>query len=208
MPNPSPSHPLVLGVLGGVAAGKSTVAAFLAGEKGRILSADAIAREVLESTEGCAALVERYGPGALDEQGIPDRVALAARIFGEPVERTWLESWTHPRVRARILADLDQARRAGVPRVVLDVPLLMENDPQHHLMAECDHLVFVEVSDAERDRRAVASRGWEPGEVARREAAQLPLDTKRSRADFVIAGEVSLTELAHAIDAILRELGH
>lgn len=207
MPSPSQPPTLVFGVLGGVAAGKSTVAALLAGENGQILAADTIAREILESPEGCQALLERYGPLALDEQGVPNRPALAARIFEEPLERSWLESWTHPRVRARILSDLDQARRAGVPRVVLDVPLLMENDPQHHLMAECDHFVFVEVSDAERDRRAVASRGWAPGEVARREAVQLPLDIKRSKADFVIAGEVSLTELAQGIDKILRRLG-
>lgn len=198
---------MVFGVLGGIASGKSTVAAMLAGEAGLVLSADALAHAALASPEGCAQLVQRYGEGALEEGGGPDRAYLAKRVFADPGERTWLESWIHPAVRARISADLTRARAARVPRVVLDVPLLLESDERSGYRAECDVLVFVEVSDAERDRRAVASRGWAPGEVARREGAQLPIGEKRSAADFVVSGEVSLTELASRIDAILGQLG-
>lgn len=193
-------------MLGGIASGKSTVAAMLAGDAGLVLSADRLAHEVLGSDAGCARLLQRYGPEAL-EGGRPDRAYLSARVFADPDERTWLESWIHPAVRARISADLTRARAARVPRVVLDVPLLLESDEQSGYRAECDVLVFVEVSDAERDRRAVASRGWAPGEVARREGAQLPIGEKRSAADFVVSGEVSLPELARGIDAILDQLG-
>lgn len=201
-----PPTPMIFGVLGGIASGKSTVAAMLAGETGRVLSADQLAHEVLGSPEGCARLVERYGLDAL-EDGQPDRAHLASRIFADPEERTWLESWIHPAVRARIFSDLTQARAAQVPRVVLDVPLLLESDAETGYRAVCDVLVFVEVSDAERDRRAVASRGWASGEVARREGAQLPVGEKRSAADFVVSGEVSLSDLAASIDAILLQLG-
>ena len=197
----------VFGVLGGIASGKSTVAAMLAGESGRVVAADQIAHEELASREGSGRLVERFGPEALDGAGKPDRSFLADRIFRDPKQRTWLESWIHPRVRARISGDLAQARAAGVPRVVLDVPLLLENDAEHNYGAKCDALVFIDVSDAERDRRAVTSRGWTSGEVARREGAQLPLGKKRSAADFVVSGEVSLTDLAQAIDRILDQVG-
>jgi len=215
---------VVLAVLGGIASGKSRVAARLAGPTGLVLSADALAHEALRDPEVVRAAVATFGRGVLSPPAPPlggqsspqgglsapatlDRAALAARVFDDPDARRQLEGWIHPRVRARIWAALEGARRARRPRVVLDVPLLLENDADHGLARASDFLVFVEAPAEERDRRAVHTRGWKPGEVARREATQLPLDEKRQRADVVVRNDGTTTELDAAIDAALAELG-
>jgi dephospho-CoA kinase len=204
----------VLGVLGGIAAGKSEVARRLAGEDGIVLSADRIAHEVLASPEVTALVEERFGRAVLGPDGRPDRTALAALAFapGDPERaaevRKALEGWTHPRVRDRILVRLRDARSDGVPRIVLDVPLLLENDAQHGLARACDTLVFVDAPDDERDRRARATRGWAPGEVARREGAQWPLADKRRRAQHVIPNTQSLVELETRVARLLEHLQH
>lgn len=200
---------LVVGVLGGISSGKSVAARLLAGPEGRVVDADAIAHEVLRSPEVVALVRERFGEDALDEAGLPDRDRLARRVFaregGEEARRT-LEGWIHPRVRARILEALGEARGAGVPRIVLDVPLLLENEARHGLVGECDVLVFVETGADERDRRARSTRGWAAGELARRESAQIPLDEKRRRADYVVHNNGSLEDLERAVGEVLAEI--
>ena len=180
---------LVLGVMGGIASGKSTVARLLAGSDGWVVSADELAREALESSAGIERVRASFGPEALGPDGKPDRAAIAHAVFqgeGGAKRRAELESWTHPVVRDKITARLSTARTQGVPRVVLDVPLLLENDALHGLAGQCDVLVFVDAPEDERDRRAQRERGWKSGEVARREAAQLPLAQKKRRAHHVI----------------------
>jgi dephospho-CoA kinase len=189
----------VIGVLGGIASGKSTVARLLAGTSGVVIDADRIAREVLDARETRDYLAQAFGPGVLSADGSPDRDALAQRVFASPRDRAALESFTHPRIRARIQAALDDARRRGASRIVLDVPLLLENESEHGLAAQCDALVFVAADADSRDARAAALRGWPVGEVARREAAQLPLSAKRARADHVIENRGNLADLERAV---------
>lgn len=201
---------LVLGVLGGIASGKSRVAELLAGEDGLVLDADAIAHEVLGSDEVTALVRARFGDAVLDPRGRPDRAALARLVFdperGAAARRT-LEGWTHPRVRARILADLSEARARGIPRVVLDVPLLLENDADHGLAGVCDVLVFVDAPAALREARAQSSRGWPPGEVARREGTQLPLDEKKERAHYVVPNLGTTQDLERRVAELRGRLG-
>ena len=210
-PPATPHRPgsLVIGVLGGIASGKSAVARLLAGPDGVCLSADALAREALDSPAVLARVRARFGARAIGPDGKVDRAYLAERIFapGEGAElRAELESWTHPPVRARILELSSTARAAGVPRIVLDVPLLLENDARHGLARLCDVLVFVEADAAERDRRARTERGWSSGEVARREALQLPLTHKKERAHHVIVNDRGLAELERAAVALRERL--
>ena len=204
--SPRSRRSTVLGVLGGIAAGKSEVARLLAGPGGMVLDADALAREAIDSPAVLARLREGFGAAAIGPDGRADRGFLAERIFSDAAARKLLEGWIHPLVRAKILAGLEAAEARGVERVVLDVPLLLENDAEHGFARACDHLVFVDASAAERDRRARASRGWPPGEVARREAAQMPLAEKRRRARWVIRNEGSPEELRSAVQRILDEL--
>ncbi len=208
--SPLPRPTVVLGVLGGIASGKSRVARALAGAEGRVIDADELAEEVLGLPEVVERIRERFGEGCLDREGRPDRDALAGLVFdpetGDEARRA-LEGWTHPLVRARILERLREARAAGIPRVVLDVPLLLENDSRHGLVKQCDVLVFVDADLPARDRRARHARGWSPGEVARREATQLELDLKRKRADVVVSNNGSPEELEQEVSQALRRLG-
>lgn len=203
--SPTPPPPLLLGVLGGIASGKSEVARLLAGAEGRVLDADALAHAELEASDTREWLGARFGP-ALIAGGRVDRAALAAAVFADPAARAELEARVHPRVRAALRGGLVAAQRERVPRVVLDVPLLLENEAEHGLTALCDALVFVDADAKVRDARAVARRGWASGELERREALQLPLATKRDRADFVIRNEGDLDELRAAVGRVLVAL--
>ena len=189
----------MIGVLGGIASGKSAVARMLAGPSGRVIDADEIAREVLVSPAVRFDLLCAFGGDVFDRQGNPDREAIARCVFGSSEKRRKLEAFTHPPIRARIRAALEAARRAGVKRIVLDVPLLLENEASHGLAAECDEIVFVDSDEAERDARAVRSRGWRPGDVARREATQMPLAEKRARAGRIVNNHGTLADLEAAV---------
>jgi dephospho-CoA kinase len=199
-----------VGVLGGIASGKSAVARLLAGPDGVVVSADELAREALDTPEVLARVRARFGAAAVGPDGRADRAYLARRVFdpGEGAElRTELESWTHPLVRDRIMERIHSARTSGTARIVLDVPLLLENDDQHGLARLCDVLVFVDVRDDERERRAQRERGWKSGEVARREAAQLPLSEKKKRAHHVIDNNQNIAELERAVARLRETLG-
>lgn len=203
---PLPPPPLVIGVLGGIASGKSWVAQRLCGPEGVLIDADAIARAVLHSPEVRSELRQVFGPAIETPAGELDREALAARVFSDRSAKERLESFTHPRIRARIRARLEEARAGRVPRIVLDVPLLLENEASHGLAEQCHELVFVDSDPAQREARAIATRGWKPGEVARREALQLPLEAKRARAKHCIANFGDLAALARATDQCSAQL--
>ena len=201
------SGSFVLGVLGGIASGKSAVARLLAGPRGVVIDADRIAREVLDSAAVRFELLTAFGGRVFGLDGRPDREVLAKTVFASKEARAKLESFTHPAIRARIRAELQAARKAGLPRIVLDVPLLLENESGHGLAAECDVIVFVDAKDDLREARALASRGWRPGEVARREAVQMPLAAKRARAGRVVENHGTLAELEQAVGRLAADLG-
>lgn len=207
-PHPSDPHTApVIGVLGGIASGKSHVAASLARSGGAVIDADELAHEILASNEVTALVVDEFGEAALGSDGRPDRGALAELVFSDAGKRERLEGWIHPRVRAKIQAALDEAKARNTGPVVLDVPLLLENDAEHDLVSQCDHLVFVECDLDTREQRATASRDWSPGEVARREQSQLALSEKQARADHTIVNRGSLEDLDRAAE-LLREQLH
>lgn len=202
---PAPDRPsapptsLVIGISGGIASGKSAAARLLAGPDGVVIDADQLAREALASPEVLARVREHFGPGVFHAAGEVDRAALARRVFENPALRSLLEGWIHPRVRVIMAQRLAESRAGHVPRIVLDVPLLFENDDQHQLTRECDILVFVDSDLETRSERARGARGWQPDELSRREACQLPLDEKRERSDHVLANDGDLEHLEAAV---------
>lgn len=200
------ARPQIVGLLGGIASGKSLAAHWLAGPSGLVVSADALAHEALADPELAPRLRAAFGASALRADGQPDRAAIARAAFAEPALRRQLEGWIHPAVRVKIAAALHSAELERRPRVVLDVPLLLENDAEHGLARSCDVLVCIDSDPAARDARAVASRGWSPGEVARREAAQLPQEAKRARCHYHIDNRGDLEEFRARCEALRREL--
>ncbi|MEN0109153.1 MAG: dephospho-CoA kinase [Planctomycetota bacterium] len=181
---------IVFGVTGGIASGKSFVAWQLAELGATVLDADRHARAALEEPAVRAALAKRWGEAIVLPGGEIDRRAIADRVFGDDdaatAERRFLEGLVHPVVRERLRRELDTARARGAPAAVLDVPLLIESG----WADDCDVIVFVETPDAVRQARA-AERGWDAGELARREAAQTPLARKRAAADELAPGHDS-----------------
>lgn len=163
---------VVIGLVGRIGAGKSTVAGWLAGHGARVLDADALAHEALAEPALVRTLGERFGPEVLDGRGGVRRAALAARVFGPTAAHAEnlraLEALVHPRVRARIDAALAAFRAAAdpPPAVVLDVPLLMQAGWDE----ACDLIVLVDCAEPVRQAR-LAARGWPAAERAAREAA-------------------------------------
>ena len=194
-----PRSPVVIGIVGGIAAGKSAVAERFAAHGLCHVDADRHARAVSQRKDVLAEVAAAFGP-AVVQGGSLDRAAMAALVFRDPSARTRLEAILHPRIRQDILAELAAAKAAG-QSALLDVPLLYENG----LFEHCDHVVFVDAPDAVRQARA-KSRGWADGELARREQAQLPLADKRARADFVIDNGGDRATMAAQVASLLRQL--
>jgi dephospho-CoA kinase len=194
----APRRPLVIGLLGGIASGKSTVAAMF-GEHGLVvIDADRIARQVLEEPEVRARLRARFAP-AFAAGGL-DRQHLARIAFDDPAARADLEAITHPPIRSAILRQLEQALANG-RSVVLDAPLLAEGG----LLARCDAAVFVQTSDAKRLARA-AERGWDEAELRRREAAQASLGMKKSKATATIDNDRAPEDVRRQVAELLARL--
>ncbi len=189
----------VIGIVGGVASGKSRVSSILAQRGLTVLDADAEARQAVREPAILEALVERFGQAILAGDGSLDRAALADRAFRDPRSTADLNGIVHPRVRERLL---EQLRAAGDAPVVLDVPLLLESP----LAALVSTWIFVEASESLREARA-RSRNWDPGERARRESRQADLSAKRSRAEHVLENNGTIEDLERSVDALLERIG-
>ena len=197
---PTEAHrdkPLVLGILGGIASGKTTVARLLEEASRRqgagvasasTIVADDLAQEALDEPDIVVAVRATLGDAVMGADGRLDRAAISRAVFDDREALRRLEAIIHPRVRAMIRRRLEG--KGGGDVVLLDVPLLVESP----FLEECDVLVFVEAPEGVRAERARASRGWSPEEVARREGHQTPLESKRSLARHTIRNGGDLTE--------------
>ncbi len=174
-----------IGVIGGVASGKSAAAQLLADWGAWRIDADRVAHEVLDEPGVRRRLVEHFGPEILGPDGRIDRHQLGGRVFGEEptvvANRRLVESIVHPRVKERIVRELEQAAASGAQTVVLDVPLLLEVGWRDLV----DDVLFVDASNDVRRERARA-RGWTEEQWRQREAAQWPAERKRQQADAII----------------------
>lgn len=189
---------LVVGLTGGIAAGKSTVAAALEAAGAPVIRSDALAREVVApGTAGLSAVVSAFGPTVLGPDGTLDRRALAARVFADPQERRRLEAITHPRIRELTLGWLQRRREEGAPAAVCDIPLLFEVG-LHGPGSFLDRIWVVAV-DADTQLRRLQARDALSREAAlARINAQWPLAEKVRRADLVLCNSGSPEELAAA----------
>lgn len=195
---------LILGLAGGVGSGKSAVAAVL-GELGFVVSdSDAGARAVLERADVIEELVQAFGDGVLNDKGRPDRKAIADAVFGDDAKRKTLEGIIHPRLHDERAELVRAARAKNASGVVIDAPLLFEAGVD----AECDAVIFVETPRELRLKRVVEGRSWAEAELARREAAQLPLDQKRERSDAVVVNDGDLAHLRARVLSALEAIKH
>ena len=197
----------VVGLTGGLASGKSTVAAILRELGAVVLSADEIAREVVEpDTPAYAEIVQAFGTEMLEPDGRINRARLASRIFAEPAARLRLNQITHPRIRARLAEEVSrlQGRLPDDAVIVLDVPLLLDTAPRDVLPLDGVIVVFVdEDTQVERLRQR---DGITVGEVRRRLRAQRPLAEKMAEADWVIDNSGAPEETRRQVRALWPQL--
>ncbi len=181
-----------IGLTGGIATGKSTVAALLEHRFGLpVLDADRYAREALApGSPGAAAVLARYGEQVRAHDGasliatdlVPalDRAALGRIVFTDAAERAWLEGLVHPLVRQCFAVELERLQQ--MPTVVLMIPLLFEAG----LESLCSEVWLVDCDEAEQLRRLMARDGLDAGEATDRIHSQWPLARKRALANAVI----------------------
>lgn len=193
------ARPPVVGILGGICSGKTTVARMLAEEGFELIDADGIGHQVLARTDVKRRLREEFGPEIFDAEGQVDRAALARRIFGDTARTEKLNSIVHP----PILEEIGRRVRSSSRPVVLDAALLMEKGLH---LKWCDLLVFVDTPREERLRRAREERNWEEGELQRRENAQISSERKRRQADHIIGNSGSKDELKRKVKTLSSKI--
>jgi dephospho-CoA kinase len=189
-----------VGLTGGIASGKSKVAAELATRGAVIIDADVLAREVVEpGTPALAAILDRFGMQVLKD-GQLDRARLAEIVFAYPSARRDLEQIVHPAVRARA-AELERA--AGDTAVVVHViPLLVETG-QHE---DFDLVVTVDADHETQIQRLMARNGFTRAEAESRIAAQVSREDRALAADVVLDNTGDMAQLTAQIDALWAEL--
>ncbi|MDE8586257.1 dephospho-CoA kinase [Arthrobacter sp. NQ4] len=191
---------LKIGLTGGIASGKSVVAARLQ-ERGAVLvDADALAREVVEpGTEGLERIVGEFGEGMLDDGGRLDRARLGAAVFGNPERLAALNAIVHPLVRARAAAITAAAPADAV--VVQDIPLLVETG-----QGSAFHLVVVvDAPDDVRLQRMLEHRGMTAEAARARMDAQAPRQDRLAAADAVLDNSGTVQHLLGQVDRLWDE---
>lgn len=201
MTSPPKGVPFVLGVIGAIGAGKSTVARMFAEAGCQVFDADRVGHEVLADSKIVRRLVAAFGNEILNAQGAVDRGKVAQQVFADATKRRQLEELVHPAIRDRFEAAKDAAQSQGAPILILEAPVLLEADWQD----ACNALIFVDAPRAMRQAR-LRSRGWDEAELARREAAQWPNDIKRTYAQFHLRNDGSLEACRRQVDQILHRV--
>jgi len=181
---------VLIGLTGGIGAGKSTVSAALRARGAVVIDADAITRELQHPGQPVLeAMVERFGPGILHPDGTLNRQAVADLVFPDPAALADLNAIVHPAVGAEIAKRMQEVA-ATDQIVILDVPLLVESgrdDMGGTIVVDCDPAVAV--------ARLVEYRGFEEADAWARIARQASRDERLAAADFVISNSGSLEDL-------------
>jgi dephospho-CoA kinase len=193
---------LLVGLTGGIGAGKSTVAALLTERGAVVLDADQVARDVVEPDQPAfTALVEEFGPGIVGADGRLDRAALAAKAFSTPEGKAALDAITHPAIHEEFGKRMLAAPTDAI--VVMDVPLLVESKTAAERGYEV--VIVVEAPEAVRLDRLVG-RGLDRDDAAARMKAQATDDERRAVATHLIDNAGDEAALVPQIDALWTDL--
>ncbi len=198
----------VIGLTGGMGAGKSTVANMLHELGAHVIDADAVSREVVEpGMPALAAIVEAFGSGVLHEDGSMDRSAVAAIVFQHPPSLRALEAITHPAIRDAIAARLrqhakDEVEEEGERFVVLDHPLLFETG----LATGLEAVIVVTAPVELRIERLATHRGVDPDDARARIARQASDAQRASGATHTIVNDGDESELRTRVEEVWEDL--
>jgi len=191
---------LRVGLTGGLASGKSTVARMLAEQGAVVFDADAIVRDLYEpGAAGAAAARELFGEAVLDPQGRIDRAKIAGIVFQDAAKRHALEARIHPLVRAERAHRFAEADRRGARVAVVEASQLLETRSE----GDFDRILLVVAPEAERLRRW-EKRGGDADDARRRMASQIRPAEAFDRAHDVIVNDGSLEELRRKVEDLYR----
>jgi dephospho-CoA kinase len=202
------THIPVIGIVGGIGSGKSSVARWVATRNPDVvlINGDDVGHEVLTLDTVQESVRRRFGKDVFDAAGQIDRRSLGQLVFGpsddQKLARHDLEQIVHPRIRETFEKRIAEAALAGKRAVLLDAAVLFEagwNDL-------CHTIVFIEVPRERRLGRLQTGRGWDEAEVGRREASQVSLETKRNRSQFVIDNARSIDEAGREFEQRLSQI--
>ena len=193
----------LIGLTGGIASGKSTVAAILRRLGAAVVNADELAREVVQpDTPGWNEIVKAFGAEVLQPDRTLDRQKLRKIVFNDPDARKKLEAIIHPRVRALADKRIQEHAASGCEVIVYEVPLLFEGNLQSSLRP-----VILVATDAATQKRRLQERDHlAASEAEKHIAAQMSLEEKRRLADYVIENDGSLADLERQVQAILATI--
>ena len=202
----------MLGVIGGIGSGKSSVARRLQSLRPiAVIDADHFGHQVLHLSDVHERILKRFGPAVFETDSSTlnphrqiSRAALGRVVFGSDVAaetaRRDLEAIVHPEIRSLLEREIRELRRqANVEAIVLDAAVLLEagwNDL-------CDVVVFIDTPQADRIARVQAGRGWSAEELAKREASQWPLPRKRAAADAVLDNSNNVDDAARQLCEVM-----
>jgi dephospho-CoA kinase len=197
-------RPTIAGLTGGIASGKSTVAAMLAEAGARIVDADRIAHQVvLKGEPAWQDIVDHFGSGILARDGQIDREALGAIVFNDTEAKKALNGIVHPRVfetMAQEIQSLAEAHPGDL--IIMDVPLLIESG----LHASLPIVILVYVPETMQQERLMRRDGLNAADAAARIRAQMPIDSKRANAHYIVDNTGDLDATRRQVLDIYRKI--
>ncbi len=194
----------VIGITGGVGAGKTEILEYLDSKYGAtVCHTDIIGKKLQKKGKPCYdAIVGHFGEGILDERGELDRSKLADIVFPNPEERRILNAIVHPAVKEEVRSKIAREERRHTNLFVVESALLIED----HYDEICDELWYIYARDSVRRNRLVFTRGYDEKKVEEIIAAQLPKDVFLRNCDRVIDNSGVFEETMEQLDEIVRKL--
>jgi dephospho-CoA kinase len=192
----------IFGLTGGVGMGKSTAAGFFLSHGVRVADTDEIARQLVQPGQPALAEIQNtFGNHLLAPDGSLKRDELARIVFASEIDRRKLEAILHPRIREGWLAQLETWRREGCALALVVIPLLFETGAESHF----DKIFCAACSSAAQQER-LAARGWSAEQIRQRIAAQLPVEQKIVRSNYVLWTEGALASHARQVERVLGRI--
>ncbi|TMN37642.1 dephospho-CoA kinase [Pseudoalteromonas sp. S2755] len=189
----------ILGVTGGIGAGKTAITNHLQKKGIVVVDADIVAREVIAlGSTGLQAIADEFGSAILQPDGNLDRAKLRAIIFADAAKKQWLNDLLHPLIRHEILAQLNSAQS---DYVVLAAPLLFENGLERY----CDATLLVDVAVDTQIARTTSRDSVDAAQVSRIIESQLPRSDKQAKADYILDNDRPLLESLQQVDRLHKE---
>ena len=194
----------VVGIVGGIGSGKSTVAEEFEHLGCYRIDCDKLGHAALDEEDVKRQLRALWGDNVFDADGDVNRRAVADVVFNDPKQLAALESIVHPRIREGIVRGIAEGKARNAPAIIVDAAVLFEAGWDDL----CTDIVFVEASREERFARVKERRGWDDSTMQLRESRQIPLDKKQSRCHHSIHNHSSVSYLKVQVGQLLYHITH